>query len=239
MRFRCLIIPSLSSPLSLSLLFASAPALAAERGFTITDFDRIRIEGPYEVHLETGRSSSARASGERAALDQLSLSTQGNMLIIRPDRQNRRAGSRIATGPVVIRLSTRTLRGIALIGGAQLQVAALRAERLMASVEGSARLDLAALDVDRMDVMSVGSGTIGLAGKAKTLNVVLRGSARIAGEAMVANNLSLITESADAITLGARTTANVQAKGAGDVTILGRPACAVAATGAGTVRCGN
>src|SRR3546814_19405145 len=45
-------------------LTATAPAQAAERRYTVTDFNRIRVDGPFVVTLATGKSPSATASGE-------------------------------------------------------------------------------------------------------------------------------------------------------------------------------
>ena len=54
-------------------LAASVPASAAERNFTVTGFDRIRIDGPYRVRLTTGVAPFAKASGSAAALQGVSI----------------------------------------------------------------------------------------------------------------------------------------------------------------------
>lgn len=216
------------------------PAQAAERGFSVTDFDRIRVEGPFRVAVETGKSSTASASGDREALDRVAMRTEGRTLILRSDHQNWGGPSEKKPVPAAaIRLTTRALRAITLIGGAQLSVAPLKGDRLTATVEGSGRLDLAGVDVDRLDLLTVGSGTTKVSGKAKIMAIVARGSARIEGAGMMAHELTLATESADSIILGARTSARVQSSGAGETTILGTPACAVTENGAGRVHCGR
>jgi hypothetical protein len=55
----------------------AAPAHAAERGYSVTDFDRIRIDGPYRVTLTTGRSPGARAVGAQAAIEGVAVEVQG------------------------------------------------------------------------------------------------------------------------------------------------------------------
>ena len=64
-------------------LAASVPASAAERNFTVTGFDRIRIDGPYRVRLTTGVAPFAKASGSAAALNGVSIEVQGKTLIVR------------------------------------------------------------------------------------------------------------------------------------------------------------
>jgi len=67
-----------------ALIFAtSVPAVAAERRYSITDFNRVEVDGPYQVTLTTGGSSSARATGSSAALDRLSIEVMGQTLRIR------------------------------------------------------------------------------------------------------------------------------------------------------------
>ena len=63
-------------------LLAAAPVSAAERGYTISDFDRIDVSGPFVVQVETGKGPSARATGESAALDRLSVELRGRTLRI-------------------------------------------------------------------------------------------------------------------------------------------------------------
>ena len=68
-------------------LFAvSGAASAAERGYSVQDFDRMRVEGPYDVTVRTGGATSARAIGPQAGLDRLTVTVSNGVLIIRPDR---------------------------------------------------------------------------------------------------------------------------------------------------------
>ena len=52
-------------PALLAVALLAAPALAAERRYSVTDFERIEVDGPYVVRLTTGRASVG--DGERAA----------------------------------------------------------------------------------------------------------------------------------------------------------------------------
>ena len=70
----------------LALSALAAPAFAEDRHYAIEDFDRVIVEGPYIVHLVTGRATSAIAHGSREALDRMSLDVQGQMLRIRRNR---------------------------------------------------------------------------------------------------------------------------------------------------------
>src|SRR5947199_206515 len=65
---------------ALGAALAAAPADAAERAYPVADFDRIQIEGPFEVTLATGLSSRVRATGSAEALDRVSVGLDGKAL---------------------------------------------------------------------------------------------------------------------------------------------------------------
>ena len=73
-------------PLALLALAAAAPAGAAERLYSVTDFDRVQVDGPYQVTLTTGRASGARAEGSAEALERVSIEVQGSTLRVRANR---------------------------------------------------------------------------------------------------------------------------------------------------------
>src|SRR5438128_1161935 len=85
-------------PLLLALA-AAAPATAAERRYTITDFDRVEVDGPFQVSLTTGLASGARAVGSQGAIDRLSVEVQGRTLRIRVNRSSWGGYPGDATGP--------------------------------------------------------------------------------------------------------------------------------------------
>src|SRR5436189_5580731 len=103
----------LASLFGLSAL--AAPAFAEDRHYAIEDFDRVIAEGPYVIHLVTGRASSAVAHGSREALDRMSLDVQGQMLRIRRNRNAWAGTSGADPGTVMIDLVTRSLRSARLI----------------------------------------------------------------------------------------------------------------------------
>ena len=71
--------------LAAALLCTAVPAGAAQRSFSVTSFDRIRVDGPYSVRLSTGVAPYARATGSSRALDSISVRVEGRTLTIRRD----------------------------------------------------------------------------------------------------------------------------------------------------------
>ena len=96
--------------LASALIVVAGPAWAAERNFTVSNFDRVRVDGPFEVRVivGAGTSSSGKASGDARVLADLDLSVQNNTLVVR--RGNGGWGERgKVTGPAPVVTITKLL----------------------------------------------------------------------------------------------------------------------------------
>src|SRR3954465_10497005 len=107
---------------ALLIAAAAAPAAAAERNYPVTDFDRVQVEGPYEVVLVTGTGSGARATGSAAALERVTVEVQSGVLKIHPNRSGWGGYPGANADPVRIAASTRQLRAATVIGAGTLAV---------------------------------------------------------------------------------------------------------------------
>jgi hypothetical protein len=227
-------------PASFALtLLAAAPAAAADRSFTVSDFDRIQVEGPFEVVLTTGKAPSARATGSTQALDRISVDVQGRMLRIRPDRSGRGGYPGEGTDAVRLLVSTHGLRSAGVLGSGSLAVDTVKAMRFDISVSGSGRIGIGRIEADALVIGLVGSGSIKAAGAAKTLRATIQGSGDLAAGALTAGDADIKADTSGTIEIAVRGSARVTATGAGDTVISGHPACTVKALGSGLVRCGR
>jgi hypothetical protein len=217
---------------------AASPATAAERRYSVTDFDRVVIEGPFTVRLATGRSSSAVATGSQQALERVSLEVLGRTLRIRPNRSAWGGYPGAAAGPVAIEISTREIRAATVNGPASLSIDRAGGLRLELSVSGPGRIAVPAVAADALVVSLIGSGRIELAGTAKELRAEVHGWAELEAGALSTEGATIVTDSAGRIAVTARRQATVNASGLGDVEIGGTPACTVRGLSAGQVRCG-
>jgi hypothetical protein len=219
-------------------VLAAAPAGAADRTYPVTDFDSVRVEGPFEVSLATGLSSHVQASGAPEALERLSVEVEGRTLRIRVNPSAWGGYPGQSPGRVRIVAATRDLVRASVVGSGSLDVDKARGLRLDLAVGGSGHLKVRALEADNLNVGLVGSGQIGLGGHARQMRATIQGSGDLDGAALRADDLILGADTAGSIILGPARTAKVRATGAGDVTIGGTPACTVDAKGAGRVLCG-
>lgn len=225
-------------PLAL-LALAAAPAAAAERSYSVTDFDRVQVEGPYQVTLTSGLASGARAEGSAEALERITVEVLGNTLRVRTNRSAWGGYPGERTGPVRIALTTRDLRGAAVVGSGSLQVDRARGLRVDLSVSGSGRLAVAAVEADNLVVGLLGGGRITLAGRARQMKATIQGSGDLAADALSVDDAQILSDTAGSVRVDVARTAKVTATGAGDVEIVGTPSCTVEAKGAGQVVCGK
>jgi hypothetical protein len=226
-------------PLALLAFAAAAPAGAAERSYSVTDFDRVQVEGPYRVTVTTGLASGARVEGSPEAIERLSVEVLGTTLRVRANQSAWGGYPGDRAGPVSITLTTRDLRAAAVVGSGSLDVDRTRGLRVDLSVNGSGRLAVMAMEADNLVIGLLGGGRITLAGRARQLKATIRGSGDLAAAELRVDDAQLVADTAGNVSVGVARTARVTATGPGDVEILGTPSCTVEAKGSGEVHCGR
>jgi hypothetical protein len=220
----------------LGLAALAAPAAAADRTYSVTDFDRVIVEGPYAVQLTLGAPSRAVASGTQDGLDRVTVDVQGQTLRIRRNRSAWGGAPGAVAGPVTIRLSTRTLRSARLIGPATLDMDGARGLNLELSVEGSGRIRATNIAADNLSLALLGSGGLDVAGTAKALTANVQGTGNVEGTRLISQNGRVTTTTVGTVALTINGPVTVAANGLGDIAIFGRPSCTVAGQGAAQVR---
>jgi len=214
-------------------VFGAAPT--SQRNYSVTSFDRIRIDGPYQVHLQTNVAPYARASGSAASLDGVSIEVEGRTLIVRAGSGSWGGYTGEAKGPVTIELGTHDL-GTAWINGAgALSVDRIKGLSFELAIQGSgsARIDNA--DIDQMKVGISGAGSARLGGSAKKLTAVIRGTSTFEGEGLAVKDAVIGAEGPTVIRATVTETAKVDAIGVASITLGGKPACTVNARGSAVV----
>lgn len=227
--------------LAFALLLASAPAQAADRTYSIGSFDRIRVEGPFDVRLTTNASPGASAEGDPKATQNLDIRVEGTTLIVRAGLggwgEQPRAGE---AGATVISVSTSMIRRATVIGGGRLTIAGpLRGQRIDLALTGSGSLAASGIEADQLFVTLLGSGDVALAGKAAKVNLNTSGPGTITAAPLAAGDLILRLDGNGETHATALYTANVTTTGIGAATVYGKPACTVKAVAGGPISCGQ
>ncbi|HYD36378.1 MAG TPA: head GIN domain-containing protein [Allosphingosinicella sp.] len=226
-------------PLALLALAAALPAGAAERRHSVTDFDRVEVDGPYQVTLRTGLVAGARVEGSADAIERVSIDVQGNRLRIRRSQNAWGGYPGDKTGPVKVSLTTRELRAASVVGSGSLEVDRARGLRVDLSVSGSGRLAVAAVDTDNLVVGLIGGGRIALAGRTRQLKATVQGSGDLAAAGLRAEDARITADTAGTVTVAVARAVTLKASGPGDVEIIGAPSCTVEGEPSGNVICGK
>jgi hypothetical protein len=216
------------------LLLLTAAAAPQEKRYLITGFERVRIDGPYEVEIVRG-PTQAVGVGDARALDRLDVHVDGTTLVIGAGTRgwNLAAGEAAATPKVL--LSTPVLRAILINGGGRARIADMRGSRIDLALNGGGAITVAALDAEELNVNITGNGMVTLAGTARKVRVRSNGAGGFDGTGFTANDAVLVSESAGGMRLGVRYTARVTALGLGTVHLDGTPECRI--SGSGPVEC--
>ncbi|WP_129792011.1 head GIN domain-containing protein [Sphingosinicella sp. CPCC 101087] len=217
----------------------TSPAVAADRRYAVTDFDRVVVEGPYIVRLTVGGPSTAVASGSQAALDRVAIDVTGRMLRIRRNRHHWGGNPGAQEGTVTVELGTRSLRSARLLGPARLDIDRIEGLKVDLSVEGSGRLRVAQLQADNLSVGLAGAGRVELAGTAEVMNANVQGSGDLEASGLRVETAAITSVTSGAIAVEARRAATVTALGLGTVEIAGTAACTLRGPNSDLVRCGS
>ena len=220
------------------MLFAN-PVCAAERGYSVTDFDSIRVIGPFTVDVVTGKGAAARASGTADALERVNVSVQGRLLTIRSNSAAWGGSQQKAYGPAKIRITVPQLRSASIDGAGQMSISSMKGMRLSLYLQGSSTLTVGRIETDKLIVDLAGSGKISVAGSVKALQASGSGSATFDARNLVASDALFNWISSGNAEFVAIRTAKITSTGSGTVRVSGKPACTVTALGAGEVICGD
>lgn len=225
------------------LLLLSSPAFAqgsaASRTVSVGSFDRVRVEGPFEVRVAIG-SPRATITGDSRMTETVAVRVDGTTLSVRKGtggwgEQPRTAGS----APIVITLSTPGLTSASVAAGGRLTIARMRGMRVDVTVSGNSSLSLAAADTDQLNATLIGTGQMTLAGRAARARLVTSGPGAIDASALAVDDLTVHLDGVGEVKAAARYTAQVTNSGLGTVTVTGNAKCRVDAAAGGPVVCGK
>lgn len=227
-------------PLLALLLLASLPAKSdaaqsTTRNYSVTSFDRIRIDGPYRVALKTNVAPFARATGTPLSLDGLSVTVEGRTLVVRTGSGGWGGYTGESRGPVTIEVGTPDLKTAWVNGAGALSVDRVRGLSFDLAIQGSGVTQIDRVEVDQFKAGISGSGSARLAGSAARLTATVRGTSSLEGDALQVKDAVIGAEGPSTVRATVSNSAKVDALGLATVTLGGRPACTVKAQGSATV----
>jgi len=218
--------------LTLPLLLLTAASAPAERSFIVGSFDRLRVDGPFDVTVVTG-SPNASAAGEQRALDQISIRADGSTLFV--GRGALGTGEQVT--PAKVTISVPALHAVLLNGAGRIRIAEMRGNRVDVTLNGAGTVDVGRVEADEAIVSLTGTGALTLGGKAGRARLRSYGAGSIDAGSFTANEAVLASQSSGEMRVGVRYTAQISAMGAGGVAVVGAPECRV--SGPAPVDCGT
>jgi len=226
-------------PILALLMLASLPVAAAtpatERTYSVSGFDRVRIDGPYRVDLRTNVAPYARASGTPASLDGVSIKVEGRTLVIRSGGASWGGYPGEGRGPVTIEVGTHDLSAAYINGPGALMVDRVKGLSFEMSIQGAGIAAIDQVDVDQLKVGVSGAGTIRLAGRVGKLTSTIRGTSNLEADRLEVKDAVIGAEGPSTVRAQVTNSAKVDAIGLASVTLTGEPACIVTAKGSANV----
>jgi hypothetical protein len=226
-------------PILALLALASLPAAAAvpttQRNFSVNGFDRIRIDGPYQVTLRTNIAPYARASGTPVSLDGVSIKVEGRTLTVRSGSGGWGGYAGEGRGPVTIEVGTHDLSAAYINGAGALTVDRIKGLGFEMSIQGSGMASIGEVEVDQMKVGVSGAGTIRMAGRVGKLSTTIRGTSTFEADRLEVKDAVIGAEGPSTVRAQVTNSAKVDATGLASVTLTGDPACTVNARGSASV----
>lgn len=198
------------APVLLLTLGAAAPE---ERRFMVSGFDRVQVDGPFQVVIVP-----KGAPGVRAGLPGAGVRAGGLPELPR------------------ITISAPRLRAIFVTGGGNVTASALAGPRVEAGVSGSGTLSVSGVDTEALSATLTGTGTLTLSGKAVQASFNSYGAGSVDASQLLANALIVRANGRGEGRYAARYTAKVSALGVGAIRVEGRPKCFL--SGPGPISCG-
>lgn len=213
---------------------ARSSGSGAERSFEVGAFDRIAVEGFYDVQVIPGERPQVRASGDPRALELLLVRVEGGTLHIAPRRHTRM--DFLGDGPKVIVIAP-SIAAVSLAGSGNMKIDQVEGATFAGSVAGNGNLELDKVNVERLQASLAGAGNLRVEGQAREANFRIAGSGDAEAATLVTQTAQVNVSGSGYAKVHAKETANISVAGSGMVEVKGGAHCNVQRTGSGEVHC--
>lgn len=230
----------------LSLLLATSAALlsatsayAVERKLLVASFENIFVIGDIDVVVETGKSVSAKATGDRRVLDSLKLERTGNTLRIRVlDLLNSDKKTPV-TEPLRVTLTTQMIQNVILSGNGTVRVNALsQPESVKILISGNGKVTIGRISADQLSSEIDGNGQIDIGGGlVRDSKVTIIGAGQYSGAKLLTRKLRLEHNGNATSTATVEEGADIFNRGSGNIDIGGKGTCFIKLAGRAAINC--
>ncbi len=221
---------------------AQAPANAGkaiERKLLVASFENIFVIGDINVTVQTGKSPSAMASGDKRVLESLKLERVGTTLRVRLQGVINNYKGVPITAPLNVRLTTQDIKDITLSGNGTLTVSEVRQQDLARIlVAGNGSVTIGRLVADQFSANINGNGKIALGGGVvRDGRVTIDGAGAFEGVKVQMRKLRLEHIGNGVSTATVEEGTDIFNRGLGNITIGGKGTCFVKEAGSAAINC--
>ena len=218
---------------------APQPAGAAERRLLVASFENIVVIGDISVTVQTGKSVTGKASGDKRVLDSLKLERTGTTLRIRLQDIINNDKGRPITEPLRVVLTTQQIRDMTLSGNGALTISEVRqpdAARML--IAGGGSITISRLVSDKFSANINGNGRIDIGGGlVRDSRVTIIGAGEYQGSKLQARKLRLEHNGNAISSATVEEGTEIYNRGSGNITIGGRGTCFIKLAGAAAISC--
>ncbi|HEY9090071.1 GIN domain-containing protein [Parasphingorhabdus sp.] len=212
----------------LTIMHSVQVAQAAERKFSISSFEDVRIIGNINVSISTDRGVSASAeAANREVLDRVLLRKNGSQLIVSVQPKTSNDSHFSGDEPVTVTLSSPVVKSITHSGSGAVALDKLGGRDARARLSGFGVLTIGDVDSDTLNIAMTGGGQIIIAGQAKKGRIELLGSSVLDGSGLRLQTLDLVQRGPASSHVFVEKEVTISNNGTGKIQIDGRPNCSV------------
>lgn len=237
MKNLCAIPVSIVSAIA-ALILTAQTAQSAERTFSISSFEDVRIIGSVNVAISTNRGVSASAeAANREILDRVLLRKNGSQLIVSIKPKTGNNGRFSANEPVTVTLGSHVVKSITHSGSGAVILDKLGGRDARARLSGFGMLTINDVDSDTLNIAMTGGGQITITGQAKKGRIELLGSSMLDGSGLTLETLDLVQRGPASSHVFVEKEVTISNSGNGKIQIDGQPNCSVRTGGAAQIIC--
>lgn len=210
-----------------------------ERKLLVASFENIVVIGDIAVSVQTGKSPSAIASGDKRVLESLKLERVGTTLRVRlQDVINNSKGVPI-TAPLRVKLTTQAIKDITLSGNGALSVSEVKQPNLSRILlSGNGSISIGRLAADQFTVNVKGNGKVDLGGgTVRDARVTIDGAGGFEGAKVQTRKLRLEHIGNAVSTATVEEGTDIYNRGTGNITIGGKGTCFIKQAGGAAINC--
>jgi Putative auto-transporter adhesin, head GIN domain len=210
-----------------------------ERKLLVGSFENIQVIGDISVVVETGKSPSAMASGDKRVLESLKLERTGTTLRVRLQEIVNNSQGIPITAPLRVTLGTREIRDAAVVGNGQLTVSELRQQgAAKIFIAGNGSISVGRLIADQFTATIDGNGKIDLGGGTlRDGRVTIDGAGTFEGAKVQMRKLRLEHIGNGVSTATVEEGTEIYNRGSGNIEIGGKGTCFIKDAGNAAINC--